>query len=128
MRDKTAPPSLAGRLQRRRKAAGMTVAQLAKRSGVSIATVNRVLAGNAGTSIAHVSAVADALGLSLQLRPVRRISSLRAREAIRKARQVVGLTHASAPLEKQGVPRAVARDVQKQVSRRLLKSGRKLWE
>lgn len=128
MRHKTASFPLAARLQRRRKALGMTVAQLAKRSGVSTATVNRVLAGSEGASIAHVSAVAEALGLSLQLRPVRSIGSLRAREAIRKAKRVVGLTQASATLEKQGVPRVVARDVQKQVSYRLLKSGRKLWE
>lgn len=128
MRHKNIPSPLARRFQRRRKALGMTVLQLAKRSGVSIATVNRVLAGSDGASIAHVSAVADALGLSLQVRSTRRIASLRAREAIRKAKRVVGLTQANATLEKQGVSRAAARDVQKLVSHRLLKSGRKLWD
>ena len=128
MRHKTTPTPLAARLQRRRKALGMTVAQLAQRSGVSVATVNRVLAGSEGASIAHVTAVAVALGLSLQFRSARSIPSLRAREAIRKAKRAVALTQANATLEKQGVSRTVARAIQKQISYRLLKSGRKLWE
>lgn len=106
----------------------MTVGQLAKRAGVSVATVNRVLAGSRAASIANVQSVAGALGLDIGLRTVHRAKTLRIRQAVKKASRAIKIAHATAALEGQGVGAKTAKALQKQVARRLLRSKRRLWE
>ena len=114
-------------LRLRQKRLRISIAQIALRTGLSIATVNRVLAGKPETSFANVQAVGMALGLGLGFRPLRRARTLRMRQAIGKARRLVEIAHGNAALEGQGVSKASARQLQKQVTKRLLKRKQSLW-
>jgi transcriptional regulator with XRE-family HTH domain len=55
-------PALAGNLRKQRSAAGLTQVALAKKSGVSLRTVQQVEGGE-GTTVSTVYALASALGV-----------------------------------------------------------------
>ena len=96
--------SLSESLIRRRRELKMSVPLLARRSGVSIATVNRVLSGK-GASTENLLAIAEALGLQLDLTPVCDSLEFREREAERKARILVCQLQGTSSLEAQGLGR-----------------------
>lgn len=106
----------------------MSVAAIARRSGVPASAVRRVLAGRPpGPSPSQVSAVALALGLG----PGRRredVASVLRREARRKAQYVARLVQGSAALEGQAVGRAAYDAIVERTFRELLAGPRRrLW-
>ena len=112
----------------RRRALGMTIPQLAKRSGVSTATVGRVLRGEPSVAFGHVLAVAEALGIHLSLRPVEPVDALRRRAVRSKARRAVSLVQATSSLEAQGLSQKEFDAMVDRASRELLAgSGRQIW-
>lgn len=115
-------------LDARRRELGMSVPALAKRSKVSTATVNRILAGRYGSaSHANVAAVARALGVRLFGRP-RDPEHIRQEAAKRKARWLVKLVQGTSGLEAQAVRPEVLRRMVKETVRELLAgSSRRLW-
>ncbi len=56
---------------RRRKAAGLTQAELASRAGTTVTTVHRIESGTAGLSAALLLALADELGV--ETKPLRKV-------------------------------------------------------
>ena len=74
-------------LNERRRELRMTIPQLARRSGISTATVARVLRGEPTVAMGHVCAVADALGMQVGLRPRVSVDSLLSHAAHRKAKR-----------------------------------------
>ena len=81
----------------------MTIPQLARRSGVSTATVSRVLRCEPTVALGHVCAVAEALGMEVGLRPRVSAESLVRRAAREKARRATALVQATSALEGQGL-------------------------
>jgi transcriptional regulator with XRE-family HTH domain len=119
----------AAALEHRRRALGITHSALAKRSGVSLATVKRILSGEHGvTGFIQVLKVAEALGLSLEIKSQATIESLQLSQATRKAQQIAGLTQATSSLESQGLDdSAYGRLVREWTHRLMSGSKRKLW-
>jgi len=117
------------RLNDRRRRLGMSQAILAERSGLSVPTVQRILAGNLeSASFGNVAAIADALELSPALNAAKSEEEVREEQAEKKARRLVGMVQATCGLESQ----AVSDDefeamVRRTVHQLLANSNRKLW-
>lgn len=112
----------------RRSQLGMSAAVIAARSGVSVATVRRILAGHLGeASFANVSAVADALGAPLQLQ-AGDPHEFRQHEARRKAERLARLVQGTSALEGQAVGSdAYRRIVERSYHELLAGPARRLW-
>ena len=100
---RTKSPLTGEKLDERRRELRMTIPQLARRSGVSTATVARVLRSESTVAIGHVQAVAEALGMTVELRPQASARSLVRRAARAKAVRAVALVQATSALEGQGL-------------------------
>lgn len=122
------PATLVDLLRRRRAALGMSLATLARRSGVSEPTVNRIFGGRLGAaSFANVDAVARALGVSLAIAESDVDRACRA-QARHKAEQIARLVQGTSALESQAVDAATYnRLVEKSYRELLAGSRRRLW-
>jgi hypothetical protein len=107
----------------------MTYAVLAKRSGVSLPTVIRILsATHRHASIENVSAVAAALGLDLTLKATAPADELRERQAQLKAKQLIAMLQGTSGLEGQALDDEARSHMTRQTIHELLAgSPRKLW-
>lgn len=120
---------LAHRLNQRREDLGMSCAVLAQVTGLSLRTVQRVLSGDEhDPGIRTVTALAQAMGISLELRDEVDLNTFRLRRAQRKADQLVGMVRATSALEAQAVHGDAAKALHDRTVRDLLAgSNRKLW-
>lgn len=115
-------------LNERRRELRMTIPQLARRSGISTATVARVLRGESTVAMGHVCAVADALGMQVGLRPRVSVDSLLRQAAHRKAKRAAALVQATSALEGQGLSRHQFDAMVDRTTRELRAAGGKtLW-
>jgi transcriptional regulator with XRE-family HTH domain len=106
----------------------MSIPSLAVRSGVSEATVKRILGGQIGeASFANVAAVAEALGVPLGLIETD-VDELCRKQARKKAEQVVRLVQGTSALESQAVDtQTYNRLLEKSFHELLAGSKRRLW-
>ncbi|MCH1439543.1 MAG: helix-turn-helix transcriptional regulator [Rubripirellula sp.] len=115
------------RIQKRRQDLEISVSDLARRSGVSRATVIRILGGEDHEfSFANLQAILLALGISLDL-PEIPAEQFRDQIATAKAKRLVALTQGNVALESQAVPRASAQSHLEEAKARIASSNRKLW-
>ena len=115
--------------ERRRRELGMSRTALAKRSHVSLPTVNRILSGqNSGASFANVLAIAGALDMDLTVIANSGSDEFRERQAMHKARRLVCLVQGTSALEGQGLDQDELEEMVKRTSRELVVTKRKLWE
>jgi transcriptional regulator with XRE-family HTH domain len=116
-------------LERRRRELGMSRHALARRSGVSLPTVQRILAGDRPrVSLASALALARALDVRLVLDPQSDPLEMREREARQKAERLVGLVQGSAALEGQGLDEKTRKRMIEQTVHELLAgSKRRIW-
>ncbi len=115
--------------EKRRRELGMSSTALAKRSHVSLPTVNRILSGqHDGASFANVVAIADALGMELTSIANMRSDELRQKQAMNKARRLVRLVQGTSALEGQGLDDDELEEMVDRTSRELFLLKRKLWE
>lgn len=115
--------------EKRRRELGMSRSILAKRSRVSLPTVNRILSGqHTGASFANVLAIAEALGMELTAEAKTRSDEFRHKQATRKARRLVRLVQGTSALEGQGLDQHEIEEMVERTSRELLPTKRKLWE
>ncbi len=112
----------------RRRALGMTFADLAKRSGVPAPTVKRMFGGLLGmASFANVAAVADALGVPLGV-DESSVDEMRRSQARVKAERIARLVQGTSALESQAVDRETyERLVERSYHELLSGSSRRLW-
>lgn len=116
-------------LDRRRRELGLSYNALAERSGLSVPTVRRILAGGQqGASLSSVLAIARVLDVGLTFTAESDADQFLERQAREKAERLVGMVHASCALEGQGMDK----DTREQMVRRtvhelLAGSKRKLW-
>ena len=122
-------------LEERRRALGMPWDALGARSGVSRATVIRLLKEHqTGASFQHVIAVAEALGvrvefdgIALQSKPIG-VKDFIDQQASRQARKLVGMVQGTMGLESQALANKAAAPLIKRTKRKLLAgSKKKLW-
>lgn len=115
------------RIQKRKQDLEISVSDLARRSGVSRATVIRILGGQDHEfSFANLQAILLALGISLDLTEIP-AEQFRDQIATAKAKRLVALTQGNVALESQAVPRASALSHLEEAKARIASSNRKLW-
>jgi transcriptional regulator with XRE-family HTH domain len=113
----------------RRQELVMSYAALAQRSGISMPTVVRALSGTSpNTSFASVVAIAQALGIRVELTLETPAADLRERQAEQKARRLVGMVQGTSALEAQAIDGDELRAMTRQTAHELLAgSARRLW-
>lgn len=116
-------------LERRRRELGMSRTALAERSGVSLATVQRILNGPIEhVVLVRVLAVSKALGASHPTQEFSDAHEFRTEQAITKANTLVALVQGSSGLEGQAVgPDTERRMVDQTVHELMAGPNRRLW-
>ena len=116
-------------LNARRKRLGMTYQVLAARSGVSIATVQRILScENDQANFSNVVAVANALGMITNFIESVSDNDFREQQAQKKSKGLISLLQGSSGLEGQAVDDQTLADMVQQTVHELLAGPkRKLW-
>ena len=118
---------IVARIQERKRELDISVSDLARRSGVSRATVIRILGGEDHEfSFANLQAILLALGISLELTEIP-AEQFRDQIASAKAKRLIALTQGNVALESQAVSRASAQSHLEEAKARIESSSRKLW-
>lgn len=117
-------------LERRRRALSMTKTSVARRSGVSLPTVNRMLAGTeSNPSLESVQAIAGALGLEIGVQPLQNAREFKQERAKQKARRLVKMVQGTMALESQAVTPDVLDELVGEMADQLVAAGRRrLWD
>lgn len=120
-------PEIVARIQERKRELDISVSDLARRSGVSRATVIRILGGEDHEfSFANLQAILLALGISLDLTAIP-AEQFRDQIATAKAKRLLALTQGNVALESQAVSHASAQSHLEEAKARIASSSRKLW-
>ena len=115
-------------LDERRRALGMSMPVLARRTGLCLSTLYRVLRGRKNAGLEAVTAIADALGIRVSLTHPRQETAMRKEQAQRKARVLVGTALGSASIEHPIGAEKVVRQIARAVEGNLLSSSNlALW-
>jgi transcriptional regulator with XRE-family HTH domain len=112
----------------RRKRMGLSCAALAKRTGLSLRTVQRVLSGSEpDPGFSTVAKLARELGVALRF-DEDDVHALRRKQAEKKAGQIIALVQGTSALESQALSSEALRDLRERTINELLAgSNRKLW-
>jgi predicted transcriptional regulator len=117
------------RLNQRRERLGISCSVLAKRVGISLRSVQRILSGeeiNPGFST--VASLARELGVGVHFDDEVDIRTIRRRQAEKKAERILAIVQGSSALEDQAVSRETLRDLREKTIHELLAGpDRKLW-
>jgi len=130
-----ATAQLFAQLDRRRARLGMSKAALARRSGVSLPTVQRLLSGRESRArMDIVAAIAAALGVEVRLSDspcvyeTSDVSAFRRAQARAKARRLARLVQGTMALEAEAVGTDVLEELEERNIHALLAGpGRRLW-
>jgi len=123
-------------LEARRRELAISKPTLAKRSGVSLATIHRILLGDVhDVTLSRLGAVADALGMEIRylegacrFSPARSVFDMQRDQAQEKAERLVRLTQGTSALEGQAVSDATIREaIEQTVATLLTGPKRRLW-
>lgn len=115
-------------LNQRRQDLGLTCSAVAKRTGLGLRTVQRVLSGKErDPGFGTVSAIAEALGASVTLK-TQDLNEVRRKQAEKKASKLLALVQGTSALEAQAFDQKAAKSLKERTVRDLLQgSPRKLW-
>ena len=116
-------------LDLRRRELGMSIGDLASKTGISWPTAQRILSGQHNiATFTKVSALADALGMNIDLRSVVDPEDLRERQAQKKAQRLVKMVQGTSALEAQAVNKNNYEQMLRRTVHELLAGPpRKLW-
>lgn len=108
---------------------GMSVAVIAQRSGVSAPTVTRILSGkHPSAHFDHVMAIADVLGVDINVRGTQDPEVMKRRQAMQKAQYIMKLVRGNSALEATETSQeAYQRMLNKTVNELMAGSNRALW-
>jgi transcriptional regulator with XRE-family HTH domain len=117
------------RLNDRRERLGISCSVLAKRTGISLRSVQRILSGEeTNPGFSTVASLAGELGVGIRFNDDVDVRTIRRRQAERKAERLVAIVQGSSALEAQSLSRETMRDLrEKTISELLAGSDRKLW-
>jgi len=114
-------------LQNRARELEMSITDLARRSGVSRATVIRILGGkDQGYTVSNLQSILTALGMTMDLSEIP-AEQFKEAIALQKARRLIALTQGNVALESQAVSATSAQAHLDATKARIASSGRKLW-
>ena len=121
--------NLTEKLEQRRQELGMTFEALSKRSGVPVSTLKAIFKkGVEQATFANVAAIADALGVDIEFADEVDCYELLHQQAVKKARELVGMVQATSGLESQAVAQSqIEKMIQQLVHKLMAGSRRKLW-
>ena len=115
-------------LQNRRRQLEIPYKILAERSGIAMVTVQRALSGRAGVRLDTLLAIAENLGLGIDVHRSRNVNEMREEQARKKARRLVGMAQGTAGLECQGVSSETLKETEDNIVHELLSgSNIRLW-
>ena len=116
-------------LDRRRKRLRMPRAVLARRCGVSLPTINRVLSGDwEHASFATLKAIAHSLGMEFALTSNTDPQDFAEQQAAEKAAAIARMVQGTSALESQAVDPATYQEIVRQTAHELISgSRRRLW-
>lgn len=116
-------------LDTRRKRLGMSRVVVARRSGVPLTTVQRILSGRESRpSLPSVLSIAEVLGASWDVDVNKGVEEIRERQARQKAERLVGMVQATSGLEGQAVDKDTLRQMVDRTVHELLAGSRlRLW-
>jgi len=122
-------PVFSRQLNERREKLGISCAVLAKRAGISLRSVQRILSGEETNSgFATVTALARELGVGIRFDDQTDVGTIRRRQAERKAARILAIVQGSSALEAQALPPKTLREMREKTIHELLAgSPRKLW-
>lgn len=122
------PLAIFSTLDERRRDLGLSCASVAKRAGLGLSTVQRILSGEeCDPGFGSVSKIAQVLGVSITLQP-EDLNTVRRRQAERKATELVAMVQGTSALEAQAMDDPALASLKEKAVRDLLKgSSRKLW-
>lgn len=119
--------SLSNLLQTRVKELDISISDLARRSGVSRATVIRILGGkDEHYSVSNLQAILSVLGMTIELAAVP-AEQFKDAIATQKAKRLIALTQGNVALESQAIPAASAKKHLEATKAQIVSSSRKLW-
>lgn len=114
-------------LAERRRDLKMPYTALSERSGTSVSTIKRVLAGDQSASLGTVARIAKALGATFELRADSTEAMIH-KEAAQKARQLVAIVQGTSALEAQAVGKRTLRQIESTAKIGMMAHpGGKLW-
>ena len=121
--------NLTAKLEKRRQELGMTFEALSKRSEVPVSTIKAIFKkGIEHATFANVAAIADALGVDIKFADEMDSYELLHQQAVKKARELVGMVQATSGLESQAVAQSqIEVMIQQLVHQLMAGSRRKLW-
>ncbi len=123
-----APQDILAELESQRQALGMSLSVLARRCGLSIATVQRSLRDQRRGRLSTVLAMANVLGMDVGVVRRRRVSAIQQRQAKEKARKLVSMALGNAALENQTVDEEARRSIEREIEESLLRGSKLcLW-
>ena len=116
-------------LEGRRHELGMTFEALSQRSGVPVSTLkNTFRKGVEHSTFANVRAIAEALGVEVEMSPKVDSFEFRHQQAVKKAKELVGLVQGTSALEAQAVDENQIDKMTRELVHQLMAgSRRKLW-
>ncbi len=116
-------------LDLRRRELGMSHAVLAQKARLSLPTVQRILSGHqTNASWANVLTLAEALGMTIDVRSVANAEDLREQQARRKAEHLVKMVQGTSGLEGQALDQQKFDQMLRRTVHELLAGpDRKLW-
>jgi transcriptional regulator with XRE-family HTH domain len=119
---------LVAQLNWQREQLGLSCAALARRAGLSLRTVQRVLAAEeTDPGFATMLALAECLGVKIRI-DAENVETVRRDQAQRKARRLVSMVQATSALESQAIsPEAINALEARTVAELLGGSSRRLW-
>jgi transcriptional regulator with XRE-family HTH domain len=122
-------PEIAVKLERRRKSLGISRPLLARRSGVSLPTVNRILSSSAENSTyANLKSVANALGMDFAIINTSNEQDFAEQQAQSKAIKIAGMVQGTSALESQAVDVETYNQIISQTTHELMAGPkRRLW-
>ena len=120
---------IAVKMERRRKALGISRQLLARRSGVSLPTVTRILSKSVENStFANLKSVAHALGMDLEIKNTTNDQEFAERQAYSKAKIIACLVQGTSALESQAVDNETYNQIISQTTHELMSGSRhRLW-
>lgn len=119
---------LARRLNERRERLGLSCSAVAKRTGLSLRSVQRIMAGEESEpKFKSIAAIADVVGMAIQFAE-EDVHAVRRRQAEQMASRIVAMVQGTSALEAQGVSTSAIQDLREQTINELLGgSNRRLW-
>ena len=114
-------------LQNRARELEMSITDLARRSGVSRATVIRILGGkDQGYTVSNLQSILTALGMTMDLLEIP-AEQFKEAIALQKAQRLIALTQGNVALESKAVSATSAQAHLGATKTRIASSRRKLW-